>query len=165
MSAQTPQAAVTAITAFSRLSGMGPVRLPSASTLMVMVWPTFAGVSVARRRCVLRGVWSSGLGRWSARRRDESWIRRADGTNVDSSRRRDERGFGRVGGEVGVLEEGCGYVVHAGAQRLDLLLQPDMRGGAERGRTGISISTTAAVSRTMVASMRSLGRIRWFRLH
>jgi hypothetical protein len=25
---------------------MGPVRLPSASTLMVMVWPAFAGVSV-----------------------------------------------------------------------------------------------------------------------
>ncbi len=36
-SAQTPKAAVTARTVFSRRSGMGPVRLPSASMLMVMV--------------------------------------------------------------------------------------------------------------------------------
>ncbi|MFD7009009.1 hypothetical protein [Rhodococcus jostii] len=43
---QTPQAVATTTTVFSRLSGMGPVRLPFASTLMVMVWPAFAGVSV-----------------------------------------------------------------------------------------------------------------------
>jgi hypothetical protein len=37
VSAQTPQAAVTATTVFSRPLGMGQVRLPAASMLMVMV--------------------------------------------------------------------------------------------------------------------------------
>ena len=44
VSAQTPHAAVMARAVFSRLLGIGPVRLPLALTLMV--WPAFAGVSV-----------------------------------------------------------------------------------------------------------------------
>ncbi|WP_157174058.1 hypothetical protein [Rhodococcus sp. JVH1] len=47
-----------------------------------------------------------------------------------------DRVLGGVGCAVGVLEQHCGYVVHAGAQRLGLLFQPGMRRGAERGRDG-----------------------------
>ncbi|WP_158461373.1 hypothetical protein [Rhodococcus opacus] len=141
MSAQSPQAAVTARTVFSRLSGMGPVRLPSASTSMVMVWPACGGGGGHGG-----GAFAVGCGP-----ADPGGVLGTGGT---------DRIFGGVGREVGVLQQHCGHLVHGGPQRLGLLFEPSVRGGAERGGDGDQQQDHGRGEQTMVASMRSLRRIR-----